>query len=192
MTHKFDISRRTRLDNPERRRTLPPEETLKKLGLKAGEIMADIGCGIGYFTFPASRIVGDKGKVYAMDITDEMLQEIEAGKKNYNLTHVETVKTAEYDLKLESSLVSFAFICNVLHEVEDLDRLIGEIRRILTAEGHLVVIEWDKDNQGSMGPPVEHRVDKEQLIARLVEHGFKLIDCQKIGEEYYSLIMEKR
>jgi ubiquinone/menaquinone biosynthesis C-methylase UbiE len=192
VTHQFDISQKNKLDNPERRRTLPPEETLKKLGLKTGEIMADIGCGIGYFTFPAGRIVGPGGMVYAMDITDEMLQQVEVGKKHNKLTNIETVKTAEYDLKLESGSVSFAFICNVLHEIEDLGPFIGEIKRILKDKGRLVVIEWEKQVlQRISGPPLEHRLDKEKLMSRLMEYGFKRIDCQHIGDQYYSMIMEK-
>lgn len=191
MTHKFDISQRSKLDNSERRRMLPPEETLLKLGLKAGEIMADIGCGIGYFTIPAGRIVGTQGTVYALDISDEMLQEIDETKKRNDLTNIETVKSAEYDLRLNNTSVSFAFTSNVLHEIEDLGRFIDEIGRILVDKGRLAVIEWEK-KASTIGPPIGHRIDKEQLISRLAEHGFRLIDCQRIGEEYYSIIMEKR
>ena len=75
MTHKFDAKNRHKLDNPKRREMLPPEKTLIRLGLKQGDIVADIGCGIGYFTIPAANIVGDSGKVFAMDISPEMLEE---------------------------------------------------------------------------------------------------------------------
>ena len=77
MTHKFKVSEKQKLDNPERRAFLPPEETLRKLGLQPGEIMADIGCGIGYFTFPAASIVGPNVKVFALDVAPEMLAEVE-------------------------------------------------------------------------------------------------------------------
>ena len=61
MTHKFDAKNKHKLDNEKRRELLPPDETLIKLGLHEGDIMADIGCGIGYFTIPASKIAGDSG-----------------------------------------------------------------------------------------------------------------------------------
>ena len=191
MVHKFDVSQRSKLDNPERRRLLPPDETLKKLGLKTGETIADIGCGIGYFTIPAARIVGPSGRVYALDISDEMLVQVHEGKKSNNLTNIETVKTTEYDLKLESGLISFGFICNVLHEIDEFSRFVDEIKRLLKDQGTFALIEWEK-KVSSTGPPIEHRIDKESMITRLIEQGFKLIDCQNISEEYYSLIMEKR
>ncbi len=62
MVHKFNPKDLQKLDNPERRRLLPPEETLERLGLRKNDIIADIGCGIGYFSFAASKIVGTNGK----------------------------------------------------------------------------------------------------------------------------------
>ena len=58
--HKFDFKDRHKLDNAERRKNLPPHRTLLDLGLKENDIMADLGSGIGYFTFPASGIVRTK------------------------------------------------------------------------------------------------------------------------------------
>lgn len=190
MAHKFDVSERSKLDNPQRRAILPPEATLRSLGLKAGEIMADIGCGIGYFTIPAGQIIGPKGKVYALDIAEEMLQEVDEAKKHNNMTNIETVIVAEYDLKLENASVTFAFTCNVLHEIDDLGRYIGEIQRILAVKGRLAVIEWER-KVSNLGPPINHRIDKVELIALFKEHGFEILNCQSIGEEYYSIIIKK-
>lgn len=64
MAEKFNVAQRHKLDNPRRREILPPEETLSSFGLPPGAIMADIGCGIGYFTFPAARLLGPEGKVF--------------------------------------------------------------------------------------------------------------------------------
>lgn len=75
--HKFNPENKGKLDNPERRKLLPPEEVLLELGLKKGQNMADIGCGIGYFTIPAGEIVGREAKVYGVDILEEMLRELD-------------------------------------------------------------------------------------------------------------------
>lgn len=76
MTHKFYVKNKYKLDNAKGRELLPPEQTLIRLGLHEGDTMADIGCGIGYFTIPASKIVGDSGKIFAMDLLPEMLEEV--------------------------------------------------------------------------------------------------------------------
>ena len=77
MKHKFDAKSKHKLDNHQRRELLPPERTLLLMGLREGDVMADIGCGIGYFTVPAADIVGNSGKVYGLDVSEEMLGDVE-------------------------------------------------------------------------------------------------------------------
>ena len=119
MTHKFDAKNKHKLDNEKRRELLPPEETLIKLGLHKGDIIADIGCGIGYFTIPASKIVGESGKVFAMDILPEMLQDVGEKIKDNNISNIEIILTEENDLKLEDNKITIAFISTVLHEADE-------------------------------------------------------------------------
>lgn len=187
MTHKFDIKDKHKLDNAKRREMLPPEKTLIGLGLQEGDIMADIGCGIGYFTMPASKIVGDSGRIFAMDIMPEMLQEVEKKVKKENISNVETVLTEENHLKFEEGKISFAFISNVLHEAEDKEKLLWEIKRIISPEGRIAVIEWQKIIS-EFGPPLEHRLDKTDLVETLVTLGFSNISAIDIGENFYGLI----
>ena len=77
MTHKFDVNNRHKLDNEKRRASLPPHETLIRLGYKESIDLADIGCGIGYFTIPAAKIGGNSAKIFAVDVSQIMLQEVE-------------------------------------------------------------------------------------------------------------------
>lgn len=65
--------------------------------------MADIGCGIGYFTIPASKIVGNSGNIFAMDILPEMLQNVVAKINDNNISNIEIILTEENDLKLEDN-----------------------------------------------------------------------------------------
>ena len=67
MVHKFNPANKKKLDDPWRRENLPPILTLEKLGLIPGDTMADLGCGIGYFTIPAAEIVRESYKVFALD-----------------------------------------------------------------------------------------------------------------------------
>jgi ubiquinone/menaquinone biosynthesis C-methylase UbiE len=191
MTHKFDISQKYKLDNPERREIMPPDKTLRDLGLAVGEIVADIGCGIGYFTFPAAAIVGSTGKIFALDISTEMLAEVQLKKAQKGIENIEVVRVAEYDLKLATGSVTFAFICNVLHEMEDLDRYIDEIQRILTDKGKLAIIEWEK-KASSNGPPIGHRIGKAELVEVLKNHGFIVSTDYRLGEDYYIIRAENK
>lgn len=190
MTHKFDVEKRHKLDNPKRRELLPPLETLKKLGLSGGDIVADIGCGIGYFTIPAAEITGPEGKVYAIDVAEEMLKETRASASEKGYTNVELIKSDEYNLVLENDTVTYCFISNVLHEITDLKRFVKELNRILKSRGKLAIIEWKKV-AGKWGPPVEHRLDNNMLISLLTDVGF-IIDAQTdIGDDFHAIVATK-
>ena len=69
--HKFNIKNLEKLDNPKRRKSIPPEETLRKFQIKNKGTLLDIGCGIGYFTIPAANIL-NQGKVIGLDIMQEI------------------------------------------------------------------------------------------------------------------------
>jgi len=190
MTHKFDAKNKHNLDNEKRRELLPPKETLIRLGLHEGDIMADIGCGIGYFTIPASKIVGDSGKVFAMDILPEMLQDVEMKIKEKNISNIKTILTEENDFKLEDNKVTIAFISLVLHEANEKENFLNEIKRIISPKGRIAIVEWQKINS-EFGPPTAHRLDKMDLTKLLDSLGFSNISTIDIGENFYGLIAQK-
>jgi ubiquinone/menaquinone biosynthesis C-methylase UbiE len=190
MKHKFDSKNKHKLDNEQRRKLLPPEQTLIKLGLNKGDIIADIGCGIGYFTIPASKIVGDSGKIFAMDIIPEMLQDVEIKVNENNISNIETILTEENDLKLKDDKITFAFISNVLHEANEKENFLTEIKRIISPDGRIAIVEWQKINS-KFGPPIDHRLDKVDLIKILDTLEFSNISTIDIGVNFYGLIAYK-
>lgn len=190
MTHKFNPSHKKKLDNPKRREALPPYETLKRLRLSKGDIIADIGCGIGYFTLPAAELSGPGGKVYALDISDEMLDETKKAAVEKGLTNIELVRNTEYDLVIGGESVTYCLISLVLHEVDDLRRYVEEIGRILRYGGRLAIIEWQKI-VSDFGPPIEHRLDRVGLIALLESKGYLMEEQLELGGDYYAIVAVK-
>jgi ubiquinone/menaquinone biosynthesis C-methylase UbiE len=190
MPHKFDVKNKHKLDNEERRRILPPYETLIKLGLAEGDVMADIGCGIGYFSLPASEIVGTSGKVFALDVSPEMLHEVEGRASKDKIENITPVLTEENDLKIETGTITYGFVCNVLHETKDPVEFLMEIRRIVKDGGRIAIIEWRKV-EGNFGPPLEHRLDIEYVKQIVRKCEFKNIVTIDIGEHFYAVIADK-
>ncbi len=186
MTHKFDFKERKKLISDKRKKILPAKKTLLDLGLKKDDIFADIGSGIGYFSFPASEIVGHQGKVYAMDISQDMLNEIKRITEDKNILNIELVKTSENNLTITDDIISFAFASTVLHEVDDLRLILEEIKRIMIKDGRFVVIEWKKVKSDS-GPPVEDRLDQKDLSVELKKSGYKDIMITILNEYLYSI-----
>ena len=187
MIHKFDVKNKHKLDNPQRREMLPPERTLLQMGLREGDVMADVGCGIGYFTFPASEIVGDSGKVYAVDVSEEMLKDVEKIIQEKNISNVETMLTDGSMPGLEHAGITFAFTSNVLHEIEDVEGFIQGIKNILAVNGRMAVVEWEKIDS-DFGPPKDHRLDKVELAKFMVAAGFKNTSLIDLGQNFYGMI----
>ena len=189
MAHKFNPINKNKLDNEWRRENLPPVETLEKLGLQGTDVFADIGCGIGYFTIPAAELIGNNS-AYALDTSPEMLEEVELRSKAAGLNNIKTVKTAELDLLIPDETVSFALLVNVIHEIVDKNQFLEEISRIIKPGGRLAIIDWEK-SETEMGPPIDHRIAKDDVIAMLEEIGFHRQETQSFTENFYGLVMVK-
>ncbi len=186
MTHKFDEKNMKKLDNPNRRKKLPPKQTLLNLGLSNGDIIADIGCGIGYFSIPASEIVGDSGKVFAIDISKAMLDVLKNKISDNQITNISLIQSKEYNFGLAENSVNVAFMCNILHEIDDKDKFINEIKNILMTNGKVAIIEWAKKETES-GPPIDHRLSYDECKELLINNGFKEINNIEIGNDFYSI-----
>ncbi|MDD4320838.1 MAG: class I SAM-dependent methyltransferase [Acidaminococcaceae bacterium] len=184
MQHHFDVNNKKKLDSPKRREMLPPRTILTKIGLKEGDIFADIGCGIGYFSIPAADVIAHKGIVYALDVQEEMLEELEKKIKENKIDNIRSIITEKYNFKLEDNSVSYAFICTVLHEIDDVIAFINETKRILAVGGKIAVVEWKKA-ESDWGPPVDHRLDSSDVKIMLNDAGFKEIENLELNEYFY-------
>jgi len=182
MAYKFDSKNMKKLDSPWRREVLPPEDTLKRLSLTENDSVADIGCGIGYFTIPAAKICKTK-KVYALDLSAEMLEYL--GQNNCP-PNIELVKTDDYDFKINDSAVDFALMVNVFHEIDDKNRFINEIVRILKPKGRLAVIEWQKKDI-DRGPDLNHKIAPNEL-EEILKQNFSSIKTIHFGEYFYGTV----
>ena len=181
--HKFDPKRIDILISEERKKELDPLKYLKEKGLKKGMAFADIGCGPGFFVFPASDIVGEKGKVYALDTQQEMLNELNKRNPSKNVV---ALKSEETKLPVEDKAVDIALMVFVLHEVHHPVEFLKEVKRILKPTGRLIVIDWEKKVE-EKGPPFEERVPKEKAKEIFQQAGFKKIETNSLNSSHYEI-----
>lgn len=158
MPHKFDPGNMEKLERLDRRQWQSPETVLQSLGLKEGEVLLDVGCGPGYFTIPAARVVGAAGRVYAIDISLEMLMRVGQHVFAEGLANVTPVVSKETNIPLPDGCADTALLVNVLHEAEDPQALLAEIRRLTRPGGRLLILDWRREPT-PVGPPVEERID---------------------------------
>jgi len=172
MPHKFDPKNIEKLDDPERARWQSVEAFLDVLQPRAGMSYADIGCGSGYFTLPVAERIGPEGKIYAVDLLPEMLQELERRAQAKGLKNIITVRSSEQEIPLPEACVDAAYSINLFHELEAPGVFLREVRRILKPDGSLFLIDW-KPIETPMGPPLDVRVSLETLLEVLQAAGFE-------------------
>lgn len=190
MAHKFDGNNRSKLDNEERKKLLAPDQTLIRLGYKEGDAMADIGCGTGLFTMPAAGLGGEHAKIYAVDVSAEMLSEVKKRAEAGGFGNIITVKSEEYDFGLKDDSVDFALVCAVLHEIDDKHRFLLEAQRICKKDGTIAIIDFTEAQTG-FGPPLSHRITRQQVEALLAEAGLRRVVSMDISEAFYAVTARK-
>jgi len=150
-----------------------PEQIIEAIELKPGYCIADIGAGGGYFTLRFADIVGDKGKVYAVDTNPEFLQFIKSNAEERELNNIVTV-LVKNELDLPESNLDFVFMRNVTHHLSDRVKYFKHLKRFLKAEGKIVIIEYKKGNFFSFRGLFRHYVPKKTIISEMKEAGYVL------------------
>jgi ubiquinone/menaquinone biosynthesis C-methylase UbiE len=187
MPHKFDPKNIDRLDTTERRRHLDPDAIVEMLGLRDGMSVADVGAGTGYFSVPLAGLFGGGLRVYALDISSEMLDalRLRAG----GLDNIKCILTQEDAIPMDEETVDMALMVNVLHELDG-DGTLREVLRILKRGGKLAVADWAKRPMLD-GPPPSHRISEDKAVDRVTEIGFEFYDWFEPGPKHYGLIFLK-
>jgi len=166
----------TTLEGPQRIATQKIDQVLSKLDLKPGMVVADIGAGSGLFSRPLAKAVAPDGKVYAVDIQQDLLDHINQRDKEENIGNIQTVLGEYDDPKLPARNVDLAFINDVLHHIQHRAVYLKALGAYMKPGGRIAIIEMDKND-----PKTSHRNQPELLVAReeilewMSDAGFKLV-----------------
>jgi len=136
------------LDSNYRRKLQPPDKIIRRSGIKEGMHVLEVGCGSGAYTTFVARVVGGGGKVYALDIQPEMLQQLEnklAKPENQDIKNIELVNSSAYQLPFDDDSLDLAYMVTVLQEIPDRSKALQQVRRVLKPGGILSVTEWLPD-----------------------------------------------
>jgi ubiquinone/menaquinone biosynthesis C-methylase UbiE len=161
-------------------------------GLKPGMAVADVGAGTGLFTRIFARKVGDKGKVYAVDIASKFVAHIEKVCRQQGLKNVVGVVCKPDAVELPADSVDLAYICDTYHHFEYPARTMASIHRALRAGGRVVVVDFQRVPGVSSDWVLNHVRAGQDVVTREIESaGFKLRAGKKILKENYFLVFEK-
>lgn len=170
------------------------KKTLDRVGVSEGMHLADLGSGgLGYFVLPAAKMVGEKGKVYAVDILKSALSEVS---KRARFLGLNNVKPIWANLEIYSSTgipdrsLDMVFLINMLFQSKEHNTIFQEAKRILKLRGKLLVIDW---NQAAIpfGPKLEDRVQAQEIKTLATSLGFRFLDEFSPGKFHYALLFQR-
>ncbi|MCL4394375.1 MAG: class I SAM-dependent methyltransferase [Chloroflexi bacterium] len=166
---RFDTHRQHVLLDSERLARWDPPRFLARFGLRAGQAVLDLGSGPGFWTLPLAEIVGETGLVWALDVSQELLDVLAA---RHPPPQVRLLHTELPQITLPDASIDLAWLALVFHEVEPPEQLASELLRVVRDGGLVAILDWRPDAESEAGPPRAHRVRPDQVIARLQAAGF--------------------
>lgn len=169
-----------------------PQGNVARLGLRRGMKVADLGAGTGHYARAAAALVGREGRVYAVDVQEDILKHAElnmprhgAGVVEYVWGDIERVGGT----KLKDGVLDAAILANVLFQLEDVRAALTEAKRVLKPAGKLLLVDW-AGSYGGLGPPPERVITEHAAEELLIGAGFHKLAAFRAGPHHYGLVFE--
>jgi len=180
-----------RFERPERASWQKPDEVVQALGLKNGDVVADIGAGTGYFSRRFAKEVAPDGKVYAVDVAADVLGYLRERAEQEGLRNIVTIVSRDDDPMLPKNAVDLAFFCDTTHHIAERVNFYRTMSPGLKAHSRLAIIDYAPNAPRHPHSPEEH-VPRSQVINEAEEAGFKFVQEFQFLPDQYFLLFEKR
>jgi ubiquinone/menaquinone biosynthesis C-methylase UbiE len=180
-----------RQEAPDRARWQKPNPIIRTLKLRRGEIVADVGAGPGYFTRRLARAVGSSGHVYAVDPEPAVLEVLRERLTSARVHNVTPVLGRGDDPSLPARRCDLVLLVDTYHHFDDGPAFLRRAARALRPGGRLVNIDFAKC-ETLVGPPVEHRVAREDFLRDARRAGLALIAEHRFLPYQYFLVLRPR
>jgi ubiquinone/menaquinone biosynthesis C-methylase UbiE len=148
---------------------------LAALNVQPGQTVCDLGCGNGFYTLKLARLVGDRGKVIAVDIQREMLELLKEEAEAEKVTNIEPVQGTLVDPKLPAGSVDLVLLVDVYHEFSHPEQMLAAIRKSLKPRGRVALAEFRAEDPAVPIKPL-HKMSKEQIMKEFPPNGFRLVE----------------
>ena len=175
------------LEDPKRDAYQKPQEVLTALNFQPGEVIADIGAGSGYFTFRIAHHVGAKGKVFAVDVSPDMVRHVNRRIRDLKTTNVVSILADADDPLLAERSINRFFLCDVWHHVENPTKYLAMMKKMLKPGGEIIMIDFHK-KELPFGPPLQMKIAREDLIKQMESNGFRLAKEHSFLPYQYFLV----
>ena len=169
-----------------------PDQIIEAIALRPGQSIADIGSGGGYFSLRFARIVGEEGRVYAVDTKPEFLEYIKNSAKEKGLNNVIPTLLLGDELNLSEKSLDLIFMRNVTHHIPNRVEYFKSLKRFLKPDGRIAIIEYKKGKIFTFRGLFGHYVPKETIVQEMKEAGYLLEnDFNFLPEQHFAIYAVK-
>lgn len=170
-----------------------PQKNMLQAGFKPGDRIGEFGAGSGHVALALSGIVGNEGRIYAIDIQNDVLAHLRdtmdrRGIKNIDTIHGDFEKAGGSHLR--DHVLDGVVLSNVLFQIDSMDGLIAEIQRTLKPGGKVLVTDW-AGSYGGIGPSEERVVSEHRAEEIFINAGFHKVKSYRAGTHHYSILFTK-
>lgn len=193
MPHRFEGADKWAkvFDAPERDAWQQPEVVVKRVAVRDDLTVVDLGAGTGYFSLRFAQAL-PKGRVIAADLEPTLLAHLSERADKGALANVSTRQVSPEGAGLEdlAGAVDVFFLCNTYHHISDRAAYFAKVAPLLRPGGRLVIVDFKLDSP--RGPPSDHKLAAEAVIAELAPAGFELVARSDELPDQYVLELRAR
>jgi predicted methyltransferase len=167
-----------------------PDDVIRVMKLAPGAVVADVGCGTGYFARRLARAVGARGRVYAVDVQPEMLDRLRERLAREAIDNVTPVLGEADDPRLAPASVDAILLVDVYHELQQPRAMLARMRAALRSGGRITLVEYRLEGPSALHIRPEHRMSVEQILAEWQPAGFRLVERHDFLPTQHLLVFE--
>ncbi|MDE3196548.1 MAG: class I SAM-dependent methyltransferase [Acidobacteriota bacterium] len=190
IAHVMSVDGADWLVRPEREAEEHPDQALDALKIPKGAAVADVGAGVGYFTWRLAERVGPSGVVYGVDIQQAMLDLLQKNMAARHFTNVRPVLGAIDDPKLPRDSLDLIVLVDVYHEFSEPEKMLDRMRDSLKPGGRLVLLEYrGEDPKVPIRP--EHKMTLKQVQREVEPEGLKFEQSIEVLPEQHIIVFRR-
>jgi predicted methyltransferase len=165
-----------------------PDEVIALLDVGPGDRVADIGAGGGYFTFRLADAVGDTGRVYAVDVDDDMIEYLRERAREEGRSNVEVIRGEFGDPLLPDGAIDLVFTCDTYHHLTDRTAYFAKLRTDLAPGARIAILDFN----GTTGFAkwFGHATPRQTIVDELGAAGFRLVGDHDLIDRQNFLVFE--
>lgn len=167
-----------------------PKTVVQQIGLRNGMKVGDFGAGSGHYSVAAASLIGSDGRVYAIDVQEDVLKHIQYLAGERKLSNIDTVWgdfEKPFGTKLRDHILDAAILSNVLFQLDDKRAAVEEIKRTLKQGALLLLVDWSGPH-GGIGPAASSVVSEKEAVDLFTNADFHKVRSLTSGPHHYGVL----